>query len=136
MPDTLPILSRSLLLTPTAEAAQKLGALISVIDRSEPNSHQLYAKLSVTPSRLCGRHPLVLQQTITMMNRALDKSPNNAVYLTELAHQQLLAGDSKESMKNVKQAMSVDETSVPALTGTLVLYACDPMSLRTSQIIS
>lgn len=61
-----------------------------MLDRVEPSSHALYARLAVVPSRTCGRHPLVLQQTTTLIERALALAPNNPAYLTELGIQLLL----------------------------------------------
>ena len=60
---------------------------------------------------------MVLQQTYTLMERAVSLDNNNAEYITELGFQLLLQGKVKDAMRCYKNAMKLDETSVSALTG-------------------
>lgn len=69
------------------------------------------------PTQSC-RNLMVLQQTGTLLERALSLSPRNAEYVTELAYQTLLHGTVKEALQQYKKAFNLDETSVPALAGT------------------
>ncbi|XP_065838597.1 tetratricopeptide repeat protein 21B-like [Oscarella lobularis] len=101
------------------EAAAKLGDLIELVDRFEGKNHNLYYSLSKTFSRVSGRHGLVLQQTQTLVERALGLAPTNAVYTTELGYELTLRGKMKEAMKSYRNAMKLDETSVVALTGVI-----------------
>lgn len=61
---------------------------------------------------------MVLQQTGTLLERSLSLSPRSAEYLTEQAYQTLLHGKVKEALQEYKKAFNLDETSVPALSGT------------------
>ena len=65
----------------------------------------------------CGRNPMVLQQTYTLMERAVSLDNDNSDYITELGFQLLLQGKIKDAMRCYKNAMKLDETSVSALTG-------------------
>lgn len=65
----------------------------------------------------CARSPQVLQQTYTMVERAMEISPNSAEYPTEAGYQLLLQGRTRDAFKCYKNAMKLDETSVVALTG-------------------
>ena len=65
----------------------------------------------------CGRNSLVLQQTYTLMERAVSLSSQNSEYITELGFQLLLQGKVKDAIRCYKNAMKIDETSVAALTG-------------------
>ena len=69
----------------------------------------------------CGRNSLVLQQTYTLMERAVSLSSGNSDYITELGFQLLLQGKVKDAMRCYKNAMKIDETSVSALTGIFTI---------------
>jgi hypothetical protein len=58
------------------EAARKLTELTAAIESSEPVSHALFYQCSLAPTRLCGRHPLILQQSRAMLERAIAIDPN------------------------------------------------------------
>lgn len=101
------------------EAARRLGDLIAALDSSEPSNHVLYFECSLAVTRVSGRHHLVLQQTRTLLERALALSPNSPDYIVELGYHYVLSGDPKQAMKTYRQAMVLDETSVKALTGVI-----------------
>eukprot|EP00730_Choanoeca_flexa_P019334 TRINITY_DN9437_c0_g2_i5.p1 TRINITY_DN9437_c0_g2~~TRINITY_DN9437_c0_g2_i5.p1 ORF type:complete len:1329 (+),score=492.54 TRINITY_DN9437_c0_g2_i5:125-4111(+) len=101
-------------------AAGQLGQLIAALDKSEPTNHKLFYKLCRAPARLGGRHTLVLQQTRTMLDRAMKASPESADYLNEQALQLFRRDHIREAGKLYKKAMSVEETSVTALTGLIL----------------
>ncbi|XP_020612885.1 tetratricopeptide repeat protein 21B-like [Orbicella faveolata] len=102
-----------------SEASDRLGELIQMVDRCEPRNSFLYHDLSQAFSRLCGRNDLVLQQTLTLVERAQSLAPNNAEYQTEVGNQLTLHHRIREAMKAFRTAMKLDETSVPALTGII-----------------
>jgi len=60
---------------------------------------------------------MVLQQTYTLMERAVSLGSQNAEFITELGFQLLLQGKMKDAVRCYKNAMKIDETSVQALTG-------------------
>nr|XP_006812059.1 PREDICTED: tetratricopeptide repeat protein 21B-like [Saccoglossus kowalevskii] len=101
------------------EAATKLGELIQLLDRFEPKNPWLYYSMSQTFCRACGRNTLVLQQTYTLMERALGLDNMNSEYATEAGYELLLQGKVRDAMKLYRNAMKLDETSVAALTGII-----------------
>ncbi|XP_070546763.1 tetratricopeptide repeat protein 21B-like [Ptychodera flava] len=101
------------------EAANKLGELIQLLDRFEPKNPWLYFNMSQAFCRVCGRNTLVLQQTFTLMERALGLDNLNSEFATEAGYEMLLQGKARDAMKCYRNAMKLDETSVPALTGII-----------------
>ncbi|KAE8581031.1 hypothetical protein XENTR_v10024640 [Xenopus tropicalis] len=101
------------------EASTKLGDLIRALDQFEPQNAHLYYNMSLAFSRMCERNPLILQQTQTLVERAVNMAANDAEIATELGYQFILQGKVREALKWYKTAMSLDETSVSALTGII-----------------
>lgn len=102
-----------------SEVSAKIGDLITTMDRFEPRSGHLYCHMAQVFSRLCGRHPLILQQTHTLTERAVSIENNNADFVNEMGSQLLMAGKTRDAMKCYRNAMKLDETSVLALTGII-----------------
>ena len=69
----------------------------------------------------CSRSPQVLLQTMTMVERAISLDGNNADFYNECGYQQMMQGKNRDSVKSYRTAMKLDETSVVALTGRLLL---------------
>ncbi|KAH0621443.1 hypothetical protein JD844_022770 [Phrynosoma platyrhinos] len=67
----------------------------------------------------CGRNPLILQHTQTLVERAFNLASHNTDIAIELGYQMILQGKVKEAAKWYQTAMALDETSVPALTGII-----------------
>lgn len=55
---------------------------------------------------------------------------DNAEFATELGYQMILQGKEKEALKWYKTAMTLDETSVSALTGKVLHFCLVFMVLR------
>ena len=70
----------------------------------------------------CGRSVQVLQQTYTLVERALSLDASNAELSTEAGYELLLQKRPREAMKCYRNAMKLDETSVAALTGIASLH--------------
>lgn len=70
----------------------------------------------------CGRNQLILQRTQTLIQKAFDLASDNAEFATELGYQMILQGNVKEALKWYKTAMTLDETSVSALTGKVLQF--------------
>ncbi|XP_037998869.1 tetratricopeptide repeat protein 21B isoform X3 [Motacilla alba alba] len=102
-----------------SEASARLGDLIKALDRLEPRNSELFCKMALAFSRTCGRNQLILQHTQTLVQRAFDLASDNAEFATELGYQMILQGKVKEAQKWYKTAMTLDETSVSALTGII-----------------
>ena len=96
-----------------------VGDLIQAIDATESTNHELFYQCSLAPTRLAGRNPLILQQTRTLLERAIDMQPNSAIYLCELGYHQVLTGNISDAVKSYRKAMALDETSVKALHGII-----------------
>nr|XP_030134266.3 tetratricopeptide repeat protein 21B isoform X1 [Taeniopygia guttata] len=103
----------------TSEASARLGDLIKALDRLEPRNSDLFCKMALAFSRTCGRNQLILQHTQTLVQRAFDLASDNAEFATELGYQMILQGKVNEAQKWYKTAMTLDETSVSALTGII-----------------
>ncbi|XP_066301202.1 tetratricopeptide repeat protein 21B-like [Branchiostoma lanceolatum] len=108
-----------------SEASNKLGELIQYLDRFEPQNPYLYMDMSQAFCRLAGRNIQVLQQTFTMVDRALGMAQNSAEIATELGYEFLLQGKIREAVKCYRNAMKLDETSVAALTGIIKCQLLD-----------
>ena len=68
-----------------------------------------------------------------MVERAFSVASGDSDLATELGYQMVLQGRIKEAMKWYKTAMTLDETSVPALTGNVVqIFICCLSGLRHS----
>lgn len=59
----------------------------------------------------------MIEQTFRMVERAFSLASGDSDLATELGYQMVLQGRTKEALKWYKTAMTLDETSVPALTG-------------------
>jgi tetratricopeptide repeat protein 21B len=94
--------------------------MLSSLDKSEPRNHVMYYEMAQAPARLGGRTQAVLQQTRTMLERAMALAPDTAAYLNEHALQMLRRDHIGEAAKLYKRAMEVDDTSVAALNGTIL----------------
>ncbi|XP_064019914.1 tetratricopeptide repeat protein 21B isoform X2 [Pogoniulus pusillus] len=102
-----------------SEASARLGDLIKALDRLEPRNSQLFCKMALAFSRTCGRNQLILRHTQTLVERAADLAPDNSEIATELGYQMILQGKVKEALMCYKNAMTLDETSISALTGII-----------------
>lgn len=101
------------------ETGHILGDLVEQLDQSEPRSHNLYYTMSRTFSRIAGGHAFILQQTRTLIERAISINSVSSDYVVEQAQQILMAGKIDEALKTFKKAFSIDEGSVSALSGLI-----------------
>ncbi|XP_054888244.1 tetratricopeptide repeat protein 21B [Poeciliopsis prolifica] len=100
------------------EAVKQLSNLINGLDILEPNNAELYYRMSVAFTRVCGRSDKVIEQTFRMVERAYSMASRDPDLATELGYQMVLQGRIKEALKWYKIAITNKEkTSVSALTG-------------------
>uniref|UniRef100_A0A7N6FE25 Tetratricopeptide repeat domain 21B n=1 Tax=Anabas testudineus TaxID=64144 RepID=A0A7N6FE25_ANATE len=99
------------------ETVKQLSNLISSLDILEPHNPELFYRIDfygilpfTTPFGL---------QTFKMVERAFSMASGDSDLATELGYQMVLQGKIKEAMKWYKTAMTLDETSVSALTGLI-----------------
>ncbi|KAG7267235.1 hypothetical protein CRUP_010664, partial [Coryphaenoides rupestris] len=101
------------------ESVRHLSTLISNLNALEPHNPEMSYKMSLAFTRTCGRSDKVLQLTSRMVERAISQAPRDSELATELGHQMVLQGRTKEATKWYKTAMTLDETSVAALIGII-----------------
>ncbi|CAL8321389.1 unnamed protein product [Merluccius merluccius] len=101
------------------ESVRHLSTLISNLAALEPCNPQMAYKMSLAFTRTCGRSDKVLQLTGRMVEQASSQVSQDSELVTELGYHMLLQDRTKEAMKRYKIAMTLDETSVPALTGII-----------------
>uniref|UniRef100_A0A3P8VGK7 Tetratricopeptide repeat domain 21B n=1 Tax=Cynoglossus semilaevis TaxID=244447 RepID=A0A3P8VGK7_CYNSE len=101
------------------ESVKQLSNLISSLDNTEPHNPELYYRMSLAFTRVCGRNEKVIEQTFRMVERAFTVASKDSDFATELGYQMVLQGRIREAMKWYKTAMTLDETSVAALTGII-----------------
>lgn len=114
-------------------AAEKITTIIQLLDQFEPSNHGLYYDASLALARLSDGRSLVLQQTTTLVERAISLAPNNSLYITELAYQHRLNGQLKESLQTYRKAFNQDETSVSALAGIIYCQLVDGQLAEAEQ---
>ncbi|XP_053733860.1 tetratricopeptide repeat protein 21B isoform X1 [Synchiropus splendidus] len=102
-----------------SESTKQLSGLISSLEVLEPNNPELFYRMSLAFTRVCGRNEKVLEQTTRMVERAFSMASADSDLATELGYQMVLRGRIKEALRWYKTAMTLDETSVAALTGKI-----------------
>ncbi|XP_008299372.1 tetratricopeptide repeat protein 21B [Stegastes partitus] len=102
------------------ESVKLLSNLVSSLDILEPHNPELYYKMSLAFTRVCGRNEKVIEQTFRMVERAFSQASGDSDLATELGYQMVLQGRIREAMKWYKTAITDrDQTSVSALTGKI-----------------
>eukprot|EP00064_Thunnus_orientalis_P012892 superscaffoldBa00002031_g12928 len=101
------------------ESTKQLSNLITSLEIVEPHNPELFYRMSLAFTRVCGRNEKVIEQTFRMVERAFSLASGDSDLATELGYQMVLQGRIKEAMKWYKTAMTLDETSVSALTGII-----------------
>uniref|UniRef100_A0A8C9WIP1 Tetratricopeptide repeat domain 21B n=1 Tax=Scleropages formosus TaxID=113540 RepID=A0A8C9WIP1_SCLFO len=102
-----------------SESINHLTNLVSNLEVHEPDTPELFYRMSLAFTRVCGRNEKILQQTHTMVDRAFSRSSGDSELATELGFQFVLQGRIKEAIKWYKTAMTLDETSISALIGII-----------------
>ncbi|KAJ8385445.1 hypothetical protein AAFF_G00188970 [Aldrovandia affinis] len=101
------------------ESVKQLTNLITTLEMQEPHNPELLYRISLAFTRTCGRAEKILELTHTLVDRAFSLASGNAELATELGYQLVLQGRVKEAIKWYRTAMTLDETSVSALTGII-----------------
>ncbi|XP_039613461.1 tetratricopeptide repeat protein 21B isoform X1 [Polypterus senegalus] len=101
------------------ESVNHLIKLVDTLDLLEPHNPDLLYKMSLAFTRVCGRNQMILAQTCIMVERAFHMASDNAELANELGYLMVLQGRLKDALKWYKTAMTLDETSVSALTGII-----------------
>ncbi|XP_012885344.1 PREDICTED: tetratricopeptide repeat protein 21B isoform X1 [Dipodomys ordii] len=101
------------------KASTKLEHLGNALNTMEPQNAQLFYKITLAFSRTCGRNPLILQKIQTFLDRAFNLAPHQPEIATELGYQMIFQGKVKEAWRWYKTAMTLNETSISAVTGLI-----------------
>ncbi|XP_049583785.1 tetratricopeptide repeat protein 21B-like isoform X2 [Syngnathus scovelli] len=101
------------------ESTKHLSNLIKSLHVQEPQNPELALRMSLAFSRVCGRNETVLEQVFRMVEKAFDVTQENSELAAELGYLLVLQGKIKEATKWFKTAMTLDEMSLTALTGTI-----------------
>ncbi|XP_078391007.1 tetratricopeptide repeat protein 21B [Cetorhinus maximus] len=102
-----------------AEAENYVKQLISALEKREPQNPKLYLSVAVLLSRMCGRNQTILDQAYSLVERSRYMAPTDAQIATELGFQLVLQGKLQDAVKQYTEAMKLNETNMPALTGRI-----------------
>ncbi|XP_060983796.1 tetratricopeptide repeat protein 21A isoform X1 [Dama dama] len=100
-------------------AAEHVRNLIKALETREPQNPSLHLKKILVVSRLCGRHPAILQLVCSFIERTFVAASSDAHMATELGYLFILQDQVKEASLWYSKAMKLDESSVAALTGII-----------------
>ncbi|XP_065789098.1 tetratricopeptide repeat protein 21A isoform X2 [Muntiacus reevesi] len=100
-------------------AAEHVRNLIKALETREPQNPSLHLKKILVVSRLCGRHPAILQLVCSFIERTFMATSSDAHMATELGYLFILQDQVKEASLWYSKAMKLDESSVAALTGII-----------------
>ncbi|XP_067824088.1 tetratricopeptide repeat protein 21B-like [Heptranchias perlo] len=101
------------------EAENYVKQLISALEKREPQNPKLHQRVAVVLSRMCGRNQTILEQTYNLVEHALDMAPADAQIAAELGFQLILQEKLRDAVKQYTDAMKLDESNIPALTGRI-----------------
>jgi hypothetical protein len=118
------------------KAQQAFTQLLQAIDVSEPKGAWQYYDISQVVARVvgiyrykyildvkgiyilkCGRNPQILQQSETLLQRALEIDPTNTDYLIEGGYQALMANKMNDAIKFYKTAGKTQAENMAAVYG-------------------
>ncbi|XP_070311543.1 tetratricopeptide repeat protein 21A isoform X3 [Odocoileus virginianus] len=100
-------------------AAEHVRNLIKALETREPQNPSLHLKKILVVSRLCGRHPAILQLVCSFIERTFMATSSDAHMATELGYLFILQDQVKEASLWYSKAMKLDESSLAALTGII-----------------
>lgn len=96
---------------------KQLHTLYAALCKVEPTNSELFLGVAQLFSRVCGRHPAILECTAMFVEKASQMSSSNAEYLTEMGYHAILMGRHKEATKYFRAATKLDDSSISALCG-------------------
>ena len=105
--------------TSTQRVVKLIGRLTESLERHEPMNAALYFECSRPLARLASRRPEILRMTLDLVKRAQKLRPAESSYVTEYAYQSMLMGNLQRANDMYKQAASLDDANVDAVTGMI-----------------
>ena len=105
--------------TSTQRVCKLINRLTESLERHEPMNAELYFSCSRPLARLASRRPEILKLTLDLVKRAQKLKPAESTYVTEFAYQSMLMGKLQRANDMYKQAASLDDANVDAVTGMI-----------------
>lgn len=97
------------------DATPLLKKLFLSLEKYEFSNGELFVNAAKLFSRVCGRHIPILNECQTFVERAIRSEENNAMFIFELAQQQVLQGHFKDALMTLKTITQSDEVSIEAM---------------------
>ncbi|XP_015209733.2 tetratricopeptide repeat protein 21B isoform X1 [Lepisosteus oculatus] len=101
------------------KATEYVQLLIRAVETTEPCNPSLRLNIIIPISRVCGNNKEILQNLCELAERSFRMAPVDADAATEIGHLLVLQDNVRGAAKWYSQAMSLDGSSVPALTGVI-----------------
>jgi tetratricopeptide repeat protein 21B len=105
--------------TSTQRVVKLISRLTESLERHEPMNADLYFECSRPLARLASRRSEILKLTLALVKRAQKLKPAESTYVTEFAYQSMLMGRLQRANDMYKQAASLDDANVDAVTGMI-----------------
>jgi len=86
---------------------------------NEPRNSELFYNMARLFARYCGRREAVLEKTQKMLDEAIQLSPEDADYHSEIAFQKCMVNDFTEAYQIYQKASQLDETNQTPLYGMI-----------------
>ena len=99
--------------------SSRLSDLIAAIQQNEPTNARLFYSVSQLCSRLAIRRKPILQQTLSLIDRACKLDPQNSHYLCEQAYQLQLLEEFGSAIPLYQSASKLDEGNLSAIHGLI-----------------
>lgn len=114
-------------------SVKQLHNLYGALCKVEPTNSELFLSVAQLFSRVCGRHPAILECTAMFVDKANQMVSSNAEYLTEMGYHAILMGRHKEATKYFRAATKLDDSSLLALCGLTMCQMAE--SGATEQVV-
>jgi tetratricopeptide repeat protein 21B len=101
------------------DAAEAISNLLAILEKNEPNNHALFFDYSKVFARVCGKNPIVLQETEKYLEKSIGINQKICIYFIELGTQKLSQNKVKEASKCFSSALHLDGDNIPAMIGHL-----------------
>ena len=101
------------------EASARISALMSVLDKCEPDNGDEYIRAAKALARAAGPNQTVIRATLKLAERACKLQPENSAYASECGYQLSLLRRFKRAASSYEEAARLDESNVGALYGQI-----------------
>ncbi|XP_048030804.1 tetratricopeptide repeat protein 21A isoform X1 [Megalobrama amblycephala] len=114
---------------------ERLQALMSVVEMSEPRNPSLHLEITAPISRLCGHNTEILQMLTVFVHRVSSRAPAASDALCELGYLLSLQDKYKDAQKCYSTVLKTDPKCTSALVGTIRCQVmCDQLEEAAQQL--